>query len=101
MAQRSVQCAKLGRELPGIDPTTNEGEAAVVFLTSLGSEELTQRVLDGVSLEAWQQWLNYLVMVINEYRLEPDAPEANPIIRQHLEEVFFGARAAAPPPGYT
>ncbi len=95
----SVQCAKLGKELPGIDPTTNEGEAAVVFLKSLGSEELTGRVLAQVSMEAWRLWTNYLVMVINEYRLDPDSEEANEIIRHHLEEFFFGAHAA-PPPGY-
>ncbi|RPJ61539.1 MAG: oxidative damage protection protein [Acidobacteria bacterium] len=99
MAQQMVQCAKLGRELPGIDQTTNEGEAAVVFLQSLGSEELTHRVLEHVSLDAWKLWLNHLVMVINEYRLEPDSPEANDIMRQHLEEFFFGAHAV-PPPGY-
>jgi Fe-S cluster biosynthesis and repair protein YggX len=99
MAQRTVQCAKLGRELPGIDETTNEGEAALVFLKSLGSEELVRRVLDTVSIDAWRLWLNHLVMVINEYRLEPDSPQANDLIRQHMEEFFFGAHAA-PPPGY-
>lgn len=99
MAARSVQCAKLGRELPGIDPATNEGEAAVVFLGSLGSEALTRRVLEQVSMEAWRLWTNHLVMVINEYRLDPDSEEANEIIRHHLEEFFFGAHAA-PPPGY-
>ncbi len=99
MAQATVHCAKLGRELPGIDPTSNEGEAAVVFLKSLEADELAQRVLDTVSLDAWKLWLNHLVMVINEYRLDPDSAEANEIIRQHMEEFFFGAHAA-PPPGY-
>jgi Fe-S cluster biosynthesis and repair protein YggX len=99
MAERTVQCAKLGRELPGIDPESREGEAAVVFLRSLGAEELERRVLDNVSMDAWRLWLNHLVMVINEYRMEPDSPEANDVIREHLEEFFFGAHAA-PPPGY-
>jgi Fe-S cluster biosynthesis and repair protein YggX len=100
MAERLVQCAKLGQELPGIDPQSREGEAAVVFLRSLGDGDLERRVLDNVSMDAWRLWLNHLVMVINEYRMEPDAPEANDIIREHLEEFFFGAHAT-PPPGYT
>ena len=100
MAQRMVMCAKLSRELPAIDETTNEGEAAAVFLRSLGSEALAKRVLDNVSMEAWKMWTNHLIMVINEYRLDPSSDEANEIIRQQLEEFFFGERAAQPP-GYT
>ena len=46
MAERMVLCAKLSRELPAIDETSNEGEAAAVFLRSLGSEALTKRVLE-------------------------------------------------------
>ncbi len=100
MAQRMVKCVKLSRELPAIDETTSEGEAAAVFLRSLGSEELAKRVLDSVSMEAWKLWMNYLVMVINEYRLDPSSDEANEIIRQQLQEFFFG-EGAAMPPGYT
>ncbi len=100
MAQRMVMCAKLSRELPAIDETSNEGEAAAVFLRSLGSEVLVQRVLDHVSMEAWKMWMNHLTMVINEYRLDPSSDEANEIIRQQLQEFFFGEGAALPP-GYT
>ncbi len=99
MAERLVQCVKLSRQLPAIDTTTNEGEAALVFLRSLGSEDLVKRVLDNVSLEAWQLWMNFLTMVINEYRLDPASDEANEIIREQLEQFFFGEGAALPP-GY-
>ncbi len=100
MAQRMVKCVKLSRELPAIDETTDEGEAALVFLRSLGSEDLVKRVMDNASMEAWKMWMNFLTMVINEYRLDPSSDEANEIIRQQLEQFFFGEGAALPP-GYT
>ncbi|HSB69929.1 MAG TPA: oxidative damage protection protein [Candidatus Methylomirabilis sp.] len=100
MAPRMVQCAKLNRELPGIDESTNEGEAAAVFLRSLGSEELARRVLDGISMDAWKMWMGHLTMVINEYRLDPSSDEANEIIRDQMDQFFFGKDAALPP-GYT
>ncbi|HSB79359.1 MAG TPA: oxidative damage protection protein [Candidatus Methylomirabilis sp.] len=99
MAPRMVQCAKLCRELPGIDESTNEGEAAAVFLRSLGSEDLAKRVLEKVSMDAWRMWMGHLTMVINEYRLDPASDEANEIIRDQLEQFFFGEGAALPP-GY-
>lgn len=99
MAPRMVQCAKLSRDLPGIDESTNEGEAAAVFLRSLGSEELAKRVLEQVSMDAWRMWMGHLTMVINEYRLDPTSDEANQIIRDQLEQFFFGEGAALPP-GY-
>lgn len=99
MAPRMVQCAKLCRELPGIDESTNEGEAAAVFLRSLGSEELVKRVLESISMDAWRMWMGHLTMVINEYRLDPASDEANAIIRDQLEQFFFGEGAALPP-GY-
>jgi Fe-S cluster biosynthesis and repair protein YggX len=99
MAERMVECAKLGRTLPGIDEASNEGESAVVFLRSLGDENLVRRVLDNVSLDAWKMWLGHLTMVINEYRLDPASEEANEIIREQVEQFFFGANAAVPP-GY-
>jgi len=99
MAPRMVQCAKLSRDLPGIDESINEGEAAAVFLPSLGSEELAKRVLESVSMDAWRMWMGHLTMVINEYRLDPASDEANQIIRDQLEQFFFGEGAALPP-GY-
>ncbi|HTU01502.1 MAG TPA: oxidative damage protection protein [Candidatus Sulfotelmatobacter sp.] len=99
MAQPMVECAKLGRTLPGIDVATNEGEAAVVFLRSLGDEALVRRVLESVSMDAWRMWLGHLTMVINEFRLDPASEEANEIIKEQVEQFFFGANAAAPP-GY-
>ena len=97
MAQQMVECVKLGRTLPAIDEKSNEGEAAVVFLRSLGDEGLVRRVLDSVSMEAWRMWLGHLTMVINEFRLDPASEEASEIIHEQVEQFFFGMNAAAPP----
>ena len=86
MSQRMVKCVKLGKELPGLDEPPWNGE-------------LGQRIYDNVSQEAWEQWLNHLRMLINEYRLSPASKEAQEFIAQQMERYFFGEESA-PPPGY-
>ena len=86
MAERMVKCVKLGKELPGLDEPPWSGE-------------LGQRIYDNVSQEAWEQWLSYLRMLINEYRLSPASKEAQDFIAQQMERFFFG-EGSAPPPGY-
>src|SRR5574341_839796 len=99
MAQRTVRCAKLSEELPGIDESTLEGEAAMVMVRSFGDEQLAKKILDNVSMEAWKMWVGHMTMVINEYRLDPASPESDEILRQQMEDFFFGEGAALPP-GY-
>ena len=99
MAQRMVKCAKLSQELPGIDESTNEGEAAMVMVRSLGDEALARRIYESISQEAWKMWVGRLTMIMNEYRLDPASPESDEIIKQFMEEFFFGEGAALPP-GY-
>jgi Fe-S cluster biosynthesis and repair protein YggX len=86
MSQRMVKCVKLGRELPGLEEPPWSGE-------------LGQRIYDHVSQEAWNHWLDYLRMLINEYRLAPATKEAQEFIAQQMEKFFFG-EGSAPPPGY-
>jgi len=99
MAQRMVKCVKLSEELPGIDESTNEGEAAMVMVRSLGDDELTKKISEHVSQEAWKMWVGHMTMVINEYRLDPASPESDGILKQQMEDFFFGEGAALPP-GY-
>lgn len=99
MAERTVRCVKLSEDLPGIDESTTEGEAAMVMVRSLGDEEFAKRVYDNVSLEAWKMWVGHMTMVINEYRLDPASSEADEILRAQMEDFFFGEGAALPP-GY-
>lgn len=83
---RMVQCVKLGEELEGLE--------FVPFPNELG-----QRIYDGISKQAWQMWIDFSVMVINEYRLNLATAEGQETYDKHLEEFFFGDGAQMPP-GY-
>ncbi len=99
MAQRMVKCVKLSEEMPGIDESNTEGEAAMVMVRSFGDEELAKKIYESVSQEAWKLWVGHMTMVINEYRLDPASPESDEILKQQMEDFFFGEGAALPP-GY-
>jgi len=86
MAQRIVKCVKLNKELPGLEEPPWTGE-------------LGQRIYDNVSQEAWNEWVNFLRMLINEYRLVPSNKESQEFIARQMEQFFFGA-GSAPPPDY-
>jgi Fe-S cluster biosynthesis and repair protein YggX len=60
---------------------------------------LGQRIYDNVSEEAWEQWEERMKMIVNEYKLLPFQKEAQELIAKHMEEFFFGEKAALPP-GY-
>jgi Fe-S cluster biosynthesis and repair protein YggX len=81
-----VKCAKLGRELPGLEEPPFDGP-------------MGQKVFENISEEAWRGWIEHLKMVINEYRLNPANKQHQELILQHMEEFFFG-QGAAPPPDY-
>jgi len=84
MAERMVQCVKLGKESPGLAETPFDGE-------------LGQRIYDNVSQQAWAMWTEHLKMIINEYRLNPGTMEAQELIIKQMEQFFFGEGAALPP----
>jgi len=86
MPQRMVTCVKLHKELPGLEEPPWSGE-------------LGQRIYEQVSQQAWNQWVDLLRMLINEYRLVPSTKEAQEFIAQQMEEFFFG-EGAGPPPEY-
>jgi Fe-S cluster biosynthesis and repair protein YggX len=84
---RMVKCAKLGEELPGLTFVPIKGE-------------LGRRIYEGISEQAWKMWLRHSTMIINEYRLNPAEPEAQAVLRQQMEEFFFGS-GGEPPEGFT
>ena len=86
MAQRMVKCVKLHKELPGLDEAPWFGE-------------LGQRIYENVSQEAWNEWLNHLRMLINEYRLVTSTKEAQDFIGAQMEQFFFGGESTHVP-GY-
>jgi Fe-S cluster biosynthesis and repair protein YggX len=61
---------------------------------------LGKRLYDSVSKEAWQGWLRYQTMLINENRLSLADQRARQYLTQQLEAYFFGDGVDAPS-GYT
>lgn len=80
---RTVQCALLKREAPGL--------ARVPYPGPLG-----QRIFNEVSQEAWNGWVRHQTMLINEYRLTPMDPKARKFLEAEMEKYFFGTGSAKP-----
>jgi Fe-S cluster biosynthesis and repair protein YggX len=72
-----VQCVKLGREAEGLDRLPYPGP-------------LGQRILDNVSKEAWQGWIKYQTMLVNENRLNLADLQARKFLAAQMESYFFG-----------
>ena len=80
---RMVQCVLLKREAPGLDRAPYPGD-------------LGRRIYEGVSREAWAQWVKHQTTLINEYRLTPIEPKARKFLEGEMEKFFFGAGSQAP-----
>ena len=83
MAEHTVFCVKLHKELPGLDEPP--------FDTPLG-----QKIYENVSRDAWNMWGDFCKMILNEYRLNPARKEDQQAIVQQMEQFFFGDGAALP-----
>lgn len=79
---RMVNCVKLGREAEGMDFAPMPGE-------------LGKRLFESVSKEAWQQWIRYQTMLINENRLNLADPRARAYLAEQVQKHFFGDGAEA------
>jgi len=79
---RMVNCVKLGREAEGLDFAPMPGE-------------LGKRLFENVSKEAWQQWIRYQTMLINENRLNLADPRARAYLAEQVQKHFFGDGAEA------
>ncbi|MBI4770324.1 MAG: oxidative damage protection protein [Chloroflexi bacterium] len=83
MSQRTVHCAKLGRELPGL--------ARPPFPGKLG-----RRIYENVSQQGWEMWQAQSTILINHYGLNMADPNAQDFLMQQMEEFFFGLGAQLP-----
>jgi Fe-S cluster biosynthesis and repair protein YggX len=81
---RTVECVRLKREAEGLDRPPYPGE-------------LGQRIYEQVSKEAWQEWLRFQTMLINEHRLSPVNPQARKFLEEQMEQFFFGEGTEMPP----
>lgn len=75
-----VHCIKLDKKAPGLKfpPLPNE---------------LGKRIYENISQEAWDDWLRYQTMIINENRLSLADPAAREYISLQMENYFFGGGA--------
>ncbi len=80
---RMVQCAKLGRPLPGLDKPPFPGE-------------LGERIYENISAEAWKQWQSHLTILINHYGLNLLDPSTRELLDREMEEFFFGEQPEMP-----
>lgn len=80
---RTVFCVKLGRDLPGLPRPPFPGP-------------LGDRIFNEVSLQAWELWREQQTIIINHYGLNPADPDDRRVLREQMEEFFFGVGAQMP-----
>ncbi len=80
---KPVNCVKLNQTLPGFEKAPYPGE-------------LGQRIVEHISQEAWQQWLEHQTILINEYRLNLLDPKARKMLETEMEKFLFGEGSAKP-----
>jgi Fe-S cluster biosynthesis and repair protein YggX len=74
---RTVHCVVLKEEAEGLEKPPYPGE-------------LGQRIFETVSAEGWKQWLERLVLIINENQISTADPESIDYIEQHMRGFLFG-----------
>ena len=80
---RLVNCAKLGRELPGMDRAPFPGV-------------LGQKIFDSISQEAWKLWEEHQTLLINHNGLTMANPEAMDALIEEMQRYLFEDRVALP-----
>jgi Fe-S cluster biosynthesis and repair protein YggX len=84
-AGRKVFCVKYQREMEGLSEVPFDGHP------------LGRRIYENVSRQAWALWVEHMKMIMNEYRLNLGAREAQEFLLKQMEEFFFGENAGLPP----
>lgn len=80
---RMVNCAKLGKELEGLERAPYPGE-------------LGQKIFDNISKEAWQLWMKQQTILINEYRLSLIDPKAREFLEEQMTKFLFEGEEQTP-----
>ncbi len=75
--KRVVECVVLKRKAEGLDKPPHPGE-------------LGKRIYENVSKEGWRQWLDRLVIIVNENGLSTADPKNLSLIEQHMLGFLFG-----------
>ncbi len=74
---KTIQCVVLKKEAEALEKPPHPGD-------------LGQRILENVSREGWQQWLQRLTTIINENHLSTADPATIALIEQHMLGFLFG-----------
>lgn len=80
---RRVNCVKLGIEADGLEQPPFPGAKG-------------QQIFDGVSKQAWQDWLKVQTMLINEHRLASFDPKARKFLEEERTKFLFGGEFSMP-----
>ena len=83
-----VYCVKLNKELEGLERAPYPGE-------------LGKQILDSVSKEAWQMWLDHQTMLINENNLNLFEESSQSYLKEQMEKYFFSDNDLDQIKGYT
>ena len=71
-----LHCIKLDKDLESLDRAPYPGE-------------LGKRILENVSKEAWQMWLDHQTMLINENNLNLFEASSQSYLKEQMEKYFF------------
>lgn len=83
----TVKCIKLGQQLEALDKAPYPGE-------------LGQRILNNVSKQGWQLWLEHQTMLINENNLNLMDANAQSYLKEQMDKFFFSKEGADNIQGY-
>ena len=72
----TVLCAKYNKELPALDKAPFPGPAG-------------QEILEKVSAQAWNDWMNFQTILINENRLNLMDEKAREFLAEKRNKYFF------------
>jgi Fe-S cluster biosynthesis and repair protein YggX len=73
-----VHCIKLDKDLEGLERAPYPGK-------------LGKKILENVSKDAWQMWLDYQTMLINENNLNLFEASSQNYLKEQMEKYFFAA----------
>ena len=71
-----IKCVKLNKQLEGLNRAPYPGE-------------LGKKILNSVSKEAWQMWLDHQTMLINENNLNLFEESSQKYLKEQMDKYFF------------
>ena len=71
-----IKCIKLKKQLEGLERAPYPGE-------------LGKKILNSVSKEAWQMWLDHQTMLINENNLNLFEESSQKYLKEQMDKYFF------------